>query len=267
MTGAPRSTPTPAGIPPRDAPVEAVVFDLFDTLVDLHFDRLPLVELAGRAVPSTYGDLHAALPGEARIGLDDFVAALLGIDRDWAAGAMAEGIELPTRERFRRLAERIGLAHVAGLPERLTAVHMGRLRSVAEVPAAHAGVLARLRDRYRIGLCSNFSHADTALGILDEAGLLPLFDAVSISETVGLRKPRPEIFADVLARLGVEPSRAVHVGDHPREDVAGATGCGLRTAWATRRVRDAALLDAANDPAPTWRIADLAELHDLLPGS
>ena len=42
-------------------PLRAVVFDLFDTLVDLHMDGLPLVTMNGRTFPSTAGALHACL--------------------------------------------------------------------------------------------------------------------------------------------------------------------------------------------------------------
>lgn len=252
---------------PSEAPVEAVVFDLFDTLVDLHFDRLPRVDVGGRRIPSTWGRLHAALPEGADVAWDDFADALSAIDREWAEGAMREGIELPTRERFARLVRRLGLGEHPGLPETLGAVHMGGLRACAEVPPSHAGVLDRLAGRYRLGLCSNFSDAATALSLLEEAGLLRFFDARAISETEGLRKPRPEIFRAVLDRLGVGPERAVHVGDHLRDDVGGAQSLGLRTVWATRRVRDLETsIREAGGVEPTWRVADLAEIPDLLSG-
>ena len=100
----------------------------------------------------------------------------------------------------------------------------------------------------------------------EEAGLLRFFDAHAISETEGLRKPRPEIFHAVLGRLGVDPSRAVHVGDHLRDDVAGADAVGLRTIWVTRRVRDPEA-SRGEQPGvrPTWVATDLAQIPDLLP--
>ena len=252
--------------PDANAPVDAIVFDLFDTLVDLHFERLPSVEVGGRRLPSTYGRLHAALPESCGIGFEEFADTLLALDREWADGAMREGVEMPTRERFARLARRLGLHADEDLPGTLTRVHMGGLRSVAEVPTAHPALLERLAARYRLGLCSNFSDAATALGLLEEAGLLRFFDAHAISETEGLRKPRPEIFHAVLGRLGVDPSRAVHVGDHLRDDVAGADAVGLRTIWVTRRVRDPEA-SRGEQPGvrPTWVATDLAQIPDLLP--
>jgi HAD superfamily hydrolase (TIGR01509 family) len=142
---------------------------------------------------------------------------------------------------------------------------MGFVREQVRVPVHHAPLLAELASVRAIGLCSNFSHSQTALGILEEAGLARHLGAVAISDAVGLRKPRPEIFEAVLARLGVAPEQALHVGDSLRADVVGAAGLGMRTAWLTRRVKDPrAALEAYAGPAPDFTIRDLAELPALL---
>jgi putative hydrolase of the HAD superfamily len=59
-------------------------------------------------------------------------------------------------------------------------------------------------------------------------GLRSWFDAVVVSAEVGLRKPDPAPFLAALEQLGVEPARAVHVGDHPPDDEAGARAAGMR---------------------------------------
>ncbi len=64
--------------------------------------------------------------------------------------------------------------------------------------------------------------------LLARLGLLDRFTVTSFSDEVGLRKPRPEIFWLTLARAGVAPARAVHVGDAPEADVAGARAAGMR---------------------------------------
>ena len=59
--------------------------------------------------------------------------------------------------------------------------------------------------------------------------LLPLdelFDDVVDSSEVKMRKPNPAIFHLACERLGVEPSRALFVDDHPG-NVAGAERAGL----------------------------------------
>jgi HAD superfamily hydrolase (TIGR01509 family) len=142
---------------------------------------------------------------------------------------------------------------------------MGVLREQVRVPAHHAPLLAELASLRAIGLCSNFSHSETAVSILEQAGLARHLAAVVISDAVGLRKPRREIFEAVLARLGVAPEQTLHVGDSLRADVVGAAGLGIKTAWLTRRVKDPrAALEAYQGPAPDFTIRDLAELPALL---
>lgn len=245
-------------------PIRAVVFDLFDTLVDLRYEDLPLQEHEGRRVPPTTAELHAALTQRAEVGFDAFVAALLAVDRELRDARYAEGLELPTEERFAALVARLGLDDDE-LPAILTAVHMGVLRSTVTVPEHHADLLASLGRRVRLGLCSNFSHSETASGILEAAGLHGYLDAVVISHTVGFRKPRSEIFEAVLHELDVAPEETLHVGDNLHADVAGADALGIRTAWVTRRVDDPEQrLQDYTGPPPDVTIRDLAEIPALL---
>lgn len=245
-------------------PIRAVLFDLFDTLVDLPLAGLPRVPIAGRMTPSTSGALHEAVAARAPIAFDAFLDALAAVDREWRLSAYAEGRELPTLERFTRLAGRLGLAD-ADLPAALTAIHMGLIADLARTPGHHAAFLGGLRGRFRLGVCSNFSHSPTALAVLDRADLRSCFDAVVISHDVGLRKPRREIFHAALDALGVAASEALHVGDNLEADVAGAAALGIRTAWVTRRVSDtAAALGRYRGPAPEFVVADLADLARIL---
>lgn len=62
---------------------------------------------------------------------------------------------------------------------------------------------------------------------LDRHGVLDLFDHHSFSDEVGWYKPAPEIFRHALVGLGASATRAVHIGDLRRTDVAGALGAGL----------------------------------------
>jgi putative hydrolase of the HAD superfamily len=147
-------------------------------------------------------------------------------------------------------------------------MHMGGLRAQVRAVAHHAELLASLRQQARVGLCSNFSHSPTALRVLAESGLDAHLDAVVISEEVGIRKPRPEIFRAVLEALDVAPEETLHVGDSLDADVRGAAAVGIRTVWITRRVRDPeAVLARFDGPAPDWQIADLAELSSIVAGA
>ena len=56
------------------------------------------------------------------------------------------------------------------MAETLTRTHMGAIRERVTFPAHHAALLARLRGRVRLAVCSNFSHGETARAVLDAGG-------------------------------------------------------------------------------------------------
>lgn len=248
----------------RAVPLRAVVFDLFDTLVDLSIEDLPRVEVGGRIFPSTLAALHGLVARVQPIELEDFAEALFAVDRELRQARADQGRELPTLERFQGLAARLELAD-PDLPARLTERHMALIRGQVTCPEHHPALLEALHGRVRTAVCSNFSHTPTALRVLEEATLDAHLDAVLVSETVGFRKPRREIFDATLAALDVAPEETLHVGDSLRADVAGASALGLRTAWITRRVADPAKALAAHEGRPPdLVVADLAELLDAV---
>lgn len=244
--------------------IRAVVFDLFDTLVDLRFEDLPCHEVEGRVVPASLPALHAALAMRVGVDFEVLRATLQQVDLELGKARYDEGREVPTLERFGTLLARLGLEDPE-LAAILTAVHMRVLRDVVSVPSHHVEVLASLRGRVALGLCSNFTHSETALAILEEAGLHAHLDAIAISDTVGWRKPRGEIFAAVLRELGVAREEVLHVGDSLSADVGGASAAGMRTAWLTRRVSDPEQALARHEgPPPHHSIRDLTEIPRLL---
>jgi HAD superfamily hydrolase (TIGR01509 family) len=66
---------------------------------------------------------------------------------------------------------------------------------------------------------------------LEQLGIAALFSAIVTTAEAGAPKPQPAVFRLALERLGVEPGRALHVGDEP-EDEQGARAAGMRFAHA-----------------------------------
>jgi len=244
--------------------IRAVVFDLFDTLVDLSMRDLPRVEVRGKMIPTTVGRLHEVASASANVAFDHFVDTLFEVDREFRVSRYEKGLELPTLERFEVLAGRLGIG-APELPQALTDTHMAMIRDQVRIPDHHTRVLGALARRVQLGLCSNFSHSKMALDLLDESGIAAHLASVIISDAVGFRKPRSEIFESALAELGVAPDEALHVGDSLHADVAGAAPLGIRTVWITRRIPDVDAALAEHDgPRPDHIIADLAEIEGLL---
>ncbi len=91
---------------------------------------------------------------------------------------------------------------------------------------------------YRLGLISNFE--GWLENILVEQELGESFDVSVISGLEGLEKPDPAIYRLAIERAGVEPERAVHVGDSVKMDVEPATEVGMKAVLLDRvgRYRD-----------------------------
>jgi putative hydrolase of the HAD superfamily len=236
----------------------AISFDLFDTLVDLSMETLPSFHVDGQVMRGTQELLFAALPERARRRLD--LATFVREDAAVRAARMSEGRELETLERFRELCARLELAEPE-LADHLTALHMEQIYRRTSYFSHHCEVLRQLGGRFRLALCSNFSHTPTAQRVLREARLLEHFDAIVVSADCGVRKPRAEIFAAVTRQLQLEPGAILHVGDRLDEDVCGARAAGMRTAWITRRVAaPAQALRRYQGPQPDFTVGDLREL-------
>jgi putative hydrolase of the HAD superfamily len=78
-----------------------------------------------------------------------------------------------------------------------------------------------------VGLVSNSPFpGDWHRREMDRFGLLSSFDYTVFSSEFGMRKPHASIFMECLSKLGVEAKDAIHVGDRPAEDIAGAQSVG-----------------------------------------
>ena len=110
------------------------------------------------------------------------------------------------------------------------------------------------------------------LRVLDESGLRPHFQVVTISGDIGIKKPDPGVFRPALATLDLSPERVVYVGDAP-EDAQAARAAGM-TSIRIQRYGDTES-DKAADFRPAgprdWseasshvQVARLGELPSLL---
>jgi putative hydrolase of the HAD superfamily len=91
--------------------------------------------------------------------------------------------------------------------------------------------LAHLREAgIALAIVSNTMRTPGAIlrRLLARFELLDHFDYIVFSDEVGVRKPQPDIFLRALRAVGGEVESAVHVGDDPVLDVAGARAVGLR---------------------------------------
>ena len=249
---------------PDDGPWRgrAILFDLFGTVV--HFaTRVPAVQTASSQWRAAMQWLREAAQRELpAVAFDELLAALMRVTEQIVRERPPEYREVPSRERFRRALSHLGVPDelAPAIAARLSLVHMAYLASMTAVSPGCIELLAELASHYRLGLISNFDHAQTAHGIVRAHGLAPYFSTVVISEEFGRRKPHAAIFAAALQALDVGPAEALFVGDNLGEDVAGAHNAQLAVAWLNAK-NEALPPDA---PEPDYVIAELTDLRRLV---
>lgn len=88
-------------------------------------------------------------------------------------------------------------------------------------------LLEQLKQKdYKLAVISNGGHA-TRLKILEGLGFKDYFDEIFSSESVGISKPKAEIFLQSCCQIQVQPQHSLYIGDHPINDYKGATDAGL----------------------------------------
>jgi putative hydrolase of the HAD superfamily len=208
--------------------------------------------------------------------------------RRWAVRAMIDkGLEAEEEEVYQELKEVVAEFssnyenHLDRLIDRLGSERLGDVKPAVIVAA---GVIAYHKTKQ-----SEMVALDDVRAVLDAlqggevrcgvvtAGLsvkqaeklirlrvLPYFDprAIFFSEQMGISKPNPKIYRKACAALGVEPSRALYVGDRPSHDVVPARAVGLKTVL----YRGAGGKYASEPPTvpPDHEVEDLRELLPIL---
>ena len=121
-----------------------------------------------------------------------------------------------------------------------------------------APALSALRDAHPRLTVVAVSNWDCSLqDVLESTGLARHLDAVVTSADAGAAKPHPAIFELALRAAGTGPRNALHVGDSPENDVAGARAAGVRCVLIDRSGR-------APQPAGVPVIRSLRDLPSVI---
>lgn len=136
------------------------------------------------------------------------------------------------------------------------------LNAMAEICLPLEGapeLLKSLKGRVKMAIVTNgFTALQQAR--LERTGFHDMFDALVISEQVGVPKPDAKIFAHTLELLGnPAPQRVLMVGDTAESDILGGINAGLKTCWIDHGTRP---LPA--DITPDFQVKNLAQLQAIL---
>lgn len=200
--------------------IKAVFFDLYNTLARFHPPREQLQVQAARA----FGlDLEPAAIVRGYVDADHFMTA---------QNAKQHIQRMAPEERLAFFAEYERLILVASgvdASRELAGKVWARVREIPSSLAPFDDSLPTLEAVKARGLSAGLiSNIYQDLGDLcRRLGMAPYLDFMVSSQSAGAEKPHPKIFLAALAKAGVEPSEAIHVGDQYHGDVVGARGVGI----------------------------------------
>lgn len=213
-----------AGLTSSDAPVGAVFFDLFGTLLSL----APLDDACERVAPGRGGELAARWRARQ-------------LEASWLRTAMDRWADFDTvtRDALRMTLDELGIAGPADLD--------GLANAFAELPLVPdaADAVGRIQAvGLTTGILTNASARtlDRVAARLD----IPIDHRISV-DTVRRFKPHPSVYQLVVDATGLPPERIGFVTVNGW-DAAGAGAFGLRVAWL--RLDAAARLPAVGAPDP-----------------
>ena len=208
----------------------AVVFDLFETLVD--YDE------------------------ETSWAFSSAAAELLGRDPQAFHALWREGRSVRDSGPMLPYLASIGLAD--GDAERL--LEFRRRFSLAVLRSPREGVLETLEELRRrgipIGLITVCS--EDVVEVWAETPFAGMFGSEVFSCSCGYVKPDARLYLQACEELGVEPADALYVGDGSNDELAGAERVGMRPVLVHRPGREPAWPEVRDWPGP--RITSIADV-------
>jgi putative hydrolase of the HAD superfamily len=203
--------------------LQGVVFDYGRTLVTFDYPTEELLEVMRRFRPRIEAALGSPAP-EAEAMLEEVLLRL-----EEYVGSITED-EVVYMDVYRATWAKAGLKLPDDLlHEILDAEQMCWDRAARLDPDA-LQILSWLGVRgIKRAICSNAPFPPEMMRRQVETnGLAELADAVVFSSAIGKRKPAAEMYFAALDAIGVEPERALFVGDRVREDYDGPRAIGMR---------------------------------------
>ncbi|MCD1286023.1 MULTISPECIES: haloacid dehalogenase type II [unclassified Brevibacterium] len=232
--------------------VEALVFDMFGTVVDWR-----------KSVAADVADLlEQWLPG---VDPHEFADAWRGeyqpsMERVRNGSRPFIPLDVLHRENLAIVLDRLGVpAGTVPSPD-LAEANLAWHRLDPWLDAVPG--LTRLRRRFIIAPLSN-ANVRLALDVAKRAGLP--WDAILGAEVAGAYKPEPAAYLRTAEILGLEPGQVMMVAAH-NSDLAAAQDCGLRTAFVRRPTEHGPGQTSDLEPEGAWDLVaeDFEDLANQL---
>lgn len=222
---------------------DAVIFDLFGTLVD---------NASQEAIYNTYV-IPATVLG---VDVEKLAPVWLGIRRERDSGQFGS-----VAGDIRHVCDLLGLKPDLGRVDETVKQRLETYRMYTKPRATVISTLTKLRSEgFKIGLISDCGFEIPT--IWDDFPFATLLDATVFSCCAGVMKPDPSLYKLACERLNVDPSRCLYVGDGGSRELTGARAMGMHPVLI--RVDTDHHMDIHRPDAVEWTGSVISDISEVL---
>lgn len=210
--------------------LEAVLFDLFDTLVLVENEKVFYTP----CLKSLYNSL---LKNGVKASFARFSHVYFQIRDQLYSEARKTLTEPHFNVRIAQTLQKLGYNHDPSdtIVTKATSAFADEILNYVTLDTDAPNVLQKLHEKYKLGLVSNFALPECCWKLLNKYKLTRYFQTIIISGEINHRKPGRQIFEKALEALNAKPSQTVFVGDTPDLDIEGPKNVGMKTILIQRK--------------------------------
>ena len=160
------------------------------------------------------------------------------------------------RRRYSYPLEVVGV-HDQQLADTFCREALGRIPTKGNLVPGAIELLEYLRPKYRMYILSN-GFKELQSRKMQTAGIDKYFDAVILSEDIGVNKPDRRLYEHALSTTSSKPGESLMIGDMFDTDIAGAAGVGMEQIFFNRKGIDTLPFQ------PTYTVNTLLEIKNIL---
>lgn len=134
---------------------------------------------------------------------------------------------------------------------------LGRIPTKNRLIDGAIELLEYLRPKYNMYILSN-GFKELQSHKMRTAGIDKYFDALILSEDIGVNKPNRELYEYALEKTGSKLEESIMIGDMFETDIVGAANIGMEQIYFNPKKKE------SHTFAPTYMVTELLQIKDIL---
>ena len=160
------------------------------------------------------------------------------------------------KRRYSHPLEVVGV-HDQTLADTFCREALGRIPTKGHLVPGAMELLEYLRPKYNLYILSN-GFKELQSRKMQTAGIDKYFDALILSEEIGVNKPDSRLYEHAMRKTASEPQESLMIGDMFDTDIVGAANFGMDSIYYNPKGR------TGHPFAPTYEVRHLLEIKEIL---